>query len=125
VLRVAGLLHHIDRAAGVEIDVIDQPTLDRAILLVQSLDAWAIHFNDTAQHSDLIVGDLKTIHNKAVALQDNGVPATWRNIAQRLTTKQRQDIDRPRFLQLAQELAAADLGTFDGINYVPIERLIN
>ncbi len=125
VLRIAGLLFHLDRAAGENITVIDHLILDRATQLVQYLDAWAVHFNDKAQDALLISGDLKLLHSKAVALQADDKPVVWRELAQRLSTKQRKVITKDSFPTLAAELAAAGVGTFDGTTYTPTHPLLD
>lgn len=108
VLRVAGVLHLLQIAAG-EIssrDPIEPGTIDRAAALVNHLDAWALGF-----HAEVAAGGvgglMRTVHRAAEAA---GGPIRWSELLQRLSSKQRKETDPAAAEEAMQALAKGGYG---------------
>lgn len=108
VLRLAGVLHLLQIAAG-EISIgaaIEPGTIDRAAALVDHLDAWALGL-----HAEVAAGGvgqlMRTVHRAAEAAAG---PIRWKELAVRLSAKQRKETDAASFAEAAQALAAAGYG---------------
>ena len=108
VLRLAGALHLLEIAtqrttssAPISADIID-----RAAAMVDHLDAWALSL-----HAEVAAGGvgqlMRTVHRAAEAAAE---PIRWKELACRLSTKQRSQIDVAGFAEAAQALAAAGYG---------------
>jgi len=107
VLRVAGLLHLVGLADGsVEGGMISKDCLDKACLLVDHLDAWALNL-----HADIATGggDAWIAKVQDVALKA-GTEIAFRDVSSRLSKKQKKEFDPSRFGQVCGELAAAGYG---------------
>ena len=108
VLRIAGLLHLLwaFEAGLPHGSPISQGQIDRAILLVDHLNAWTLGLHEAAasgEASDL----MRLIHRISTA---SGEAITWRDVAQRLTRRQRMDIDSAMSCAAVDALSAMDLG---------------
>lgn len=108
VLRVAGVLHLLQIAAG-EIDsraLIAADTIDRAAALVDHLDAWALGL-----HAEVAAGGvgglMRTVHKAAEAA---GAPIRWSELLQRLSKQQRKETDSAAAGEAMRALAAAGYG---------------
>jgi hypothetical protein len=108
VLRVAGVLHLLqiaagELAAGSEIEL---AAIDRAAALVNHLDAWALSL-----HAEVAAGGvgqaMRTIHRTALAA---GGLLSLRELLARLSAKQRKEIDAAAFKEAAAALAAGGYG---------------
>jgi hypothetical protein len=111
VLRVAGLLHLL-RIASEECSNsarIEADTIERATALVDHLDAWALSL-----HAEVAAGGvgqaMRTVHRAAEAAGDL---IRWKELAMRLSSKQRKEIDAAAFAVAAQALAAAEYGEIE------------
>jgi hypothetical protein len=108
VLRLAGVLHLLEIATQQSTSSarICVGTMDRAIALVDHLDAWALSL-----HAEVAAGGvgqlMRTVHRAAEAAAE---PIRWRELARRLSTKQRDQIDAAGFAQAARALAVAGYG---------------
>jgi hypothetical protein len=108
VLRLAGVLHLLQIAAG-EISsgaAIEPGTIERAAALVDHLDAWALGL-----HAEVAAGGvgqlMRTVHRAAEAAAG---PIRWKELAVRLSAKQRKETDAAAFAEVARALAAAGYG---------------
>ena len=111
VLRVAGLFHLLQIAAGESADPekIDESCIDRAGSLVDHLDAWALSL-----HAEVAAGGggslMRTVHNAAEAAKES---INWRSMLQRLSKKQRDRVDVAAFKEAAEALASAGYGELE------------
>ena len=108
VLRVAGVLHLLQIAAG-EISsgaAIEQDTIEKAAALVDHLDAWALGL-----HAEVAAGGvgqlMRTVHRVA---ETAAGPIRWKELAVRLSAKARKETDAAAFAEAARALAAAGYG---------------
>ena len=120
VLRVAGVLHLLQIAAG-EISsgtAIEPGTIEQAAALVDHLDAWALGL-----HAEVNAGGvgqlMRTVHRVAEAVAG---PIRWKELVVRLSAKARKEIDATAFAEAARALAAADYGEVEtgkrgGVSY--------
>ena len=111
VLRVAGLLHLLWAfEAGIpHASPISPGQIERAILLVDRLNAWTLGIHEAAAAGD--TSELmRLLHRISTA---SGEAITWRDVAQRLTRRQRMDIDSAMTSAAADALSAMDLGTVE------------
>lgn len=111
VLRVAGLLHLLWAfEAGIpHASPISPGQIERAILLVDRLNAWTLGIHEAAAAGD--TSELmRLLHRISTA---SGEAITWRDVAQRLTRRQRMDIDSAMASAAADALSAMDLGTVE------------
>jgi hypothetical protein len=108
VLRLAGVLHLLAIAAG---DLpssaeIGADAIDRACVLVDHLDGWALGL-----HADVNSGELpsllRAIHRAAEAA---GAPVGWRQVYARLARSQRQGANAAAAGEAMRALAAAGYG---------------
>lgn len=108
VLRLAGLFHLLQRATGAaeSEEEISAGTISRAIALVDHLDAWALSL-----HAEVAAGSvgglMRTVHRVAESV---GRPIRWKDLAQRVSSKQRKDTDAAGFAEAAAALHAAGYG---------------
>jgi hypothetical protein len=108
VLRVAGVLHVLRIAAGdvAAADPIDASTIEQATSLVDHLDAWALSF-----HAEVAVGGvpdlMRNLHTLAMAA---GAPVTWRDVAVKLSRKQRDGVTVKEGRAAMEELARMGYG---------------
>ena len=107
-LRVAGVLHLLAIAVG---DLpssaeIEADAIDRACVLVDHLDGWALGL-----HADVNSGELpsllRAIHRAAEAA---GAPVAWRQVYARLGRTQRQGANAAAAGEAMRALAAAGYG---------------
>ena len=106
VLRIAGLLHLLQLAApdGQASGLISTDTMERATALVDHINGWTLSL-----HADLArsgANDLmRLVHRIAIAAQE---PIRWKQVQNRLSVKQKKEIDSAA---VAIAMAAlADLG---------------
>jgi hypothetical protein len=108
VLRVAGVLHVLAIAAGEAqpADLIGAGTIERAIALVDHLDAWALSL-----HAEVAAGGvpdlMRNLHTIAMGM---AAPVTWRDVHRRLSQKQRQGVGPDDGRAAMQELARMGYG---------------
>lgn len=108
-LRVAGLLHLLRIAMGESTaeQRIDADLIDRAGVLVDHLDSWALSL-----HSAVAIGSatdtMRTVHRVAMSA---GQAIQWRAVAQKLSKVQRQSIDAAAVSAAMQALADAGYGS--------------
>jgi hypothetical protein len=116
VLRVAGLLHIVMRVCDprmAEPHAIGLATLKNAILLVETLNLWAVDFHaDAAAEAVGGIGNLmRRVHNASAC---NGRAwVGWRDLSRSLGRRQRSRIDRNAFEQTVHRLAGDDRQTTD------------
>jgi len=106
-LRVAGLMHLVRLAAGTDKGgLISKDCLEKACLLVDHLDAWALNL-----HADIATGggDAWIAKVQDVALKV-GTEIGFRDVSSRLSKKQKKVFDPSRFGQVCHALAAAGYG---------------
>jgi hypothetical protein len=108
VLRVAGVLHLLQIAAG-EISsgtAIEPGTIEQAAALVDHLDAWALGL-----HAEVAAGGvgqlMRTVHRVAEAAAG---PIRWKELVVKLSAKARKETDAAAFAETARALAAAGYG---------------
>jgi CRISPR-associated protein Cmr3 len=108
VLRLAGVLHLLKIAAG-EISssaAIEPGTIERAAILVDHLDAWALGL-----HAEVAAGGvgqlMRTVHRAAEAAAG---ALRWRELVVKMSAKQRKETDAAAFAEAARALAAAGYG---------------
>jgi hypothetical protein len=111
VLRLAGVLHLLQIAVG-EINssaAIEPGTIERAAALVDHVDAWALGL-----HAEVAAGGvgqlMRTVHRAAEAAAG---PIRWKELAVKLSAKQRKETDAAAFAEAARALAAAGYGEVD------------
>lgn len=111
VLRLAGVLHLLQIAAG-EISngaAIESGTIERAAAVVDHLDAWALGL-----HAEVAAGGvgqlMRTVHRAAEAAAG---AIRWKELAVRLSAKQRKETDAAAFAEAARALAADGYGELD------------
>jgi CRISPR-associated protein Cmr3 len=108
VLRLAGVLHLLQIAAGelAASSEIEPGTIERAAALVDHLDAWALSL-----HAEVAAGGvgqaMRTVHRAAEAAAE---AIRWKDLAVRLSAKQRKEIDAATFKEAAAALAAGGYG---------------
>jgi hypothetical protein len=108
VLRVAGLLHqlHAVSSDGELSELVAPAMIDRASCLVDHLTGWTLGIHEAAaggETSDLMA----QIHRLA---QGAGQPITWRDVAQRLSGRQRGEIDSAAARAAVEALARLGVG---------------
>ncbi len=109
VLRIAGLLHLLQIAAG-EISSSREPiaadTIDRAAALVDHLDAWALSL-----HAEVAAGGIgqlmRKIHRTAEAA---GGPIRWKEVQNKLSPAERGKTDAAAAAEAMRALAVAGYG---------------
>jgi hypothetical protein len=107
-LRVAGVLHLLAIAVGdlLPSAEIEADAIDRACVLVDHLDGWALGL-----HADVNSGELpsllRAIHRAAEAA---GAPVAWRQVYARLGRTQRQGANAAAAGEAMRALAAAGYG---------------
>lgn len=116
VLRVAGLLHILQRVAEPampEPHIIPLVTLQNAILLVEVLNQWAIGFHAEAAAAAVggIDNMMRRVHNASANADKQWV--SWRDFSRCLSPKQRERIDRIAFEQVVHRLAGSNRQTTD------------
>ena len=108
VLRVAALLHLLwcwELKVGVATPI-SNGAIERGILLVDHLNAWALSIHEAAtggEASDL----MRLVHRLALA---NGAAITWRDVAHRLSKAQRKEVDSAAAGAAVDALAGMGLG---------------
>jgi hypothetical protein len=109
VLRVAALLHLLWCWERNLSGPISPGAIDRGILLVDHLNAWALSIHEAAsggEASDL----MRLVHRLA---QASGGAIAWRDLAQRLSRQQRKEIDSAAAGAAVDALAGMGLGTVE------------
>ncbi|MCP9824506.1 DUF3987 domain-containing protein [Synechococcus sp. EJ6-Ellesmere] len=111
VLRVAGALHLVAIAAGEAPSTgpIGDDVLERAILLVDNLDAYALGIHSAAA-GDGPSGLMRTVQRVAEAA---AIPVTANDISKRLSGKQRKEAGTAGILAAMQALTAAGYGEIE------------
>jgi len=111
VLRIAGLLHllHLAVPDGAAGEVITSETMERATTLVDYINGWTLGL-----HSDLAQGGtsslMRLVHKIAVEAQQ---PIRWRDVQNRLSVKQRKEIDSAKVVMAMQALADLEVGEIE------------
>jgi hypothetical protein len=126
VLRVAGLLHILAIICGQvsHEDLISETVVDRAITLVNILDAWALGLH--AEVAGNGISELaRAVHKAAEAL---GKPVRWKEISARMSKAQRKQADADTINALMQALeeagfGKAEVGSRGAISYRAIKAL--
>lgn len=108
VLRIAGLLHLIHRVSldGEQGEEVSAAMVDRAQWLVDHLTHWALGLHQAAAAAgatDL----MRLIHGLAMAADG---PIGWSRISQRLSVKQRKEVDSAAALAAVDGLVALGVG---------------
>jgi hypothetical protein len=108
VLRVAGLLHILERvcdSAMADPHTIRLETLQKAILLVDTLNQWAINFHaDAAAEAVGGIDNLMArVHNASASNGKRWIG--WRDFSRKLSRTQRSGITRQAFEQVVDRLA--------------------
>lgn len=108
VLRIAGVLHLLQIAAGciADVDRISADTLNRATAFVDHLDAWALSLHAEVANGG-VGGVLRIVHQAA---ESAGGAIRWKEVQNRLTKAQRKEIDCNAFVVAAQALASNGYG---------------
>ncbi len=111
VLRLAALLHLLwCWELGVAVATpISTGAIERGILLVDHLNAWALSIHEAAsagEASDL----MRQVHRIA---QANGGAITWRDVAQRLSRQQRKELDSAAAGAAVDALAGMGMGAVE------------
>ena len=111
VLRLAALLHLLwCWELGVKISTPISPgAIERGILLVDHLNAWALGLHEAAnsgEASDL----MRLVHRLA---QASGAAVTWRDVAHRLSRAQRKEFDSAAAGAAVEALAGMGLGAIE------------
>jgi hypothetical protein len=109
VLRIAGLLHLLQRAApdGSADELISAGTMERATALVDHINGWTLSL-----HADIARGgasDLMRLVHK-VAIEAQGQPIRWKEISPRLSGKKRKEIDSAAVGMAMEALAELEVG---------------
>jgi hypothetical protein len=107
-LRVAGLLHllHWVSPDGEHTERVSSAMVQRACNLVDHLTGWALGLHERAtggEASDL----MRRVHERAVSA---GGPIGWRDLAPRLSKRQREEVDSAAALAAAEALAEIGVG---------------
>jgi hypothetical protein len=107
-LRVAGLLHllHWVSPDGEHTEQVSAAMVQRACNLVDHLTGWALGLHERAtggEASDL----MRRVHEQAVSA---GGPIGWRDLAPRLSKRQREEVDSAAALAAAEALAEIGAG---------------
>jgi hypothetical protein len=111
VLRIAGLLHLLQLAApdGQASELITADTMERATALVDHINGWTLSLHaDLAQSgaSDL----MRLVHRIAMEAQQ---PIKWKEIAPRLSGKQRKEIDSAAVAMAMEALVELGVGEIE------------
>jgi hypothetical protein len=109
VLRVAALLHLLWCWERNLSGPISPGAINRGILLVDHLNAWALSIHEAAsggEASDL----MRLVHRLA---QASGGAIAWRDLAQRLSRQQRREVDSAAAGTAVDALAGMGLGTVE------------
>lgn len=108
VLRVAGLLHLAGIGAGTAADTgpIPDGTVERAVILVDHLDGYALGIHADAAGSGPS-GVMRTVHRIA---EDAGEPITPNQVRKKLSPRQRQEWDPATIAAAMKALAGASYG---------------
>ena len=108
VLRVAGILHLIHRVCsdGEHGDQVAAAMVDRAMNLIDYLTTWALSLHESAAAGDA-TDLMRLVHSLAMASDG---PVGWRRISQRLSVKQRREIDSAAALAAVEGLVALGVG---------------
>ena len=108
VLRVAGVLHLLQIAAGEanSQDQIQPDAVDRAAALVDHLDAWALSL-----HAEVAAGGvcdlMRNVHRRSEPLRQE---VGWKEIRQSLSKKQREQTNQTAVAAAMRALAAQGYG---------------
>jgi hypothetical protein len=111
VLRIAGLLHLLQLAApdGQASELITADTMERATALVNHINGWTLSL-----HADLArsgANDLmRMVHRIAMEAQQ---PIKWKEIAPRLSGKQRKEIDSKAVAMAMEALVELGVGEIE------------
>jgi hypothetical protein len=111
VLRIAGLLHLLQLVApdGQASELITAETMERAAALVDHVNGWTLSL-----HADLARGGtndlMRLVHRIAMEAQQ---PIRWKEIAPRLSAKQRKEIDSAKVAMAMKALAELELGEIE------------
>ena len=108
VLRVAGLLHLIHRVCpdGEHGELVSAAMVDRAQCLVDHLTQWALSLHQAAAAGDA-TDLMRLVHSLAMAAD---APIGWSRISQRLSVKQRRELDSAAALAAVDGLVALGVG---------------
>jgi hypothetical protein len=111
VLRIAGLLHLLQLAApdGQASELITADTMERATALVDHINGWTLSL-----HADLArsgASDLmRMVHRIAMAAQE---PIRWKHIQNRLSVKQKKEIDSAAVAMAMEALVELGVGEIE------------
>jgi hypothetical protein len=108
VLRVAGLLHLIHQVCpdGEHGEQVSAAMVDRAQHLVDRLTNWALSLHQAAAAGDA-TDLMRLVHSVAMAAD---APIGWSRISQRLSVKQRRELDSAAALAAVDALVALGVG---------------
>ena len=112
VLRIAGLLHLLQLVApdGQASELITADTMERATALVDHINGWTLSL-----HADLARGGasdlMRMVHRIATAAE--GQPIRWKHVQNRLSVKQKKEIDSAAVVMAMEALAELEVGTFE------------
>jgi hypothetical protein len=108
VLRLAGLLHLLQQVVpeGQASELITADTMERATALVDHVNAWTLSL-----HADLARGGaddlMRLVHR--IAMEAQG-PIKWKEIAPRLSAKQRKEFDSAAVAMAMGALVELEVG---------------
>jgi hypothetical protein len=111
VLRIAGLLHLLQLAApdGQASELITADTMERATALVDHINGWTLSL-----HADLArsgASDLmRMVHRIAMEAQE---PIRWKHIQNRLSVKQKKEIDSAAVAMAMEALVELEVGEIE------------
>jgi hypothetical protein len=111
VLRISALLHLLwCWELGVKVSTpISAGAIERGILLVDHLNAWALGIHEAASGGE--ASDLMRLAHRLA--QASGGAIAWRDLAQRLSRQQRKEIDSAAAGAAVDALAGMGLGTVE------------
>jgi len=117
VLRVAGLLHILHLACDINMtdpQTIRLDTLRKAILLVDTLNQWAINFHTDAAAEAVggIDNLMARVHNASANAGKKWI--SWRDFSRKLSRTQRGSISRQAFDHVVDRLAEVSAAGADG-----------
>lgn len=112
VLRIAALLHLLWswELGGVHSSPVGLGVIQRAILLVEAVNAWTLGIHEAAAEAGEASSLMRMIHGLA---EGAGKAITWRDVAQRLTKAQRREIDSGAASAAVQALVEMGMGTVE------------
>jgi Protein of unknown function (DUF3987) len=109
VLRVAALLHLLWCWERNLSGPISPGAIDRGILLVDHLNAWALSIHEAASSGE--ASDLMRLVHRLAEASDG--PVAWRDVAHKLSKAQRKEIDSAAAGVAVDALAGMGLGTVE------------